>query len=92
MNKILVGWLYWGDTCVSWLSYTSTNTTFFPKPLTTFLTYFSRVERRKYAREKGCLNWVLNPQPAGHESDTLTSELPGLGNKILDQPELKANE
>ena len=59
-DKIMVGWLYWGltplwqlksyhggrrPTCVSWLSHTSTNTTYFPKPLTTFLTCFSRGER-----------------------------------------------
>ena len=34
--------------CVSWLSHTSTNTHFFLKPLTTFLTCFSRDGRRKH--------------------------------------------
>ena len=54
----LLGWLVvWGltplkqlrsyhggrwRTCTSWLSHTSTNTTFFPKPPTTFLTCFGR--------------------------------------------------
>ena len=49
--------------CASWLSHISTNTTFFPKPLTTFLTCFSRSERRKYAVKKVCLNWASNSQP-----------------------------
>ena len=49
---------------------------FFPKPSTTFLTYFCRGERRKYARKKSCLNWGSNSQPPGHESDTLTIEPP----------------
>ena len=49
-------------TCVSWLSHTSTNTTFFPKPPTTFLTCF-RGERRKYAGKKVHLKWVSNSQP-----------------------------
>ena len=39
-------------TCVSWLSHTSTNQLFFPKPPTTFLTCFCRGERRKYAGKK----------------------------------------
>ena len=68
-----------GETRVSWFSHTSTNTTFIPKPPTTFLTCFSRGERRKYARKKVCLNWVSNSWPPGHESDTLTTEPPGLG-------------
>ena len=62
-----------GDTCVSRLSHTSTNTNFFPKPPTSFLTCFSRDERRKYAEEKFCLNSVLNPQTPGHESYMLTT-------------------
>ena len=57
--------------CVSWLSHTNTNTTFFLKPPTIFLTYFSRGERRKYAGEKVRLNQVSNSQPPSHESDTL---------------------
>ena len=40
----------------SWLSHTSSYTTFFPKPLTTFITFYSRGERRKYAGKKVCLN------------------------------------
>ena len=54
---------------ISWLSHTSTNTTLFPKPPTTFLTCFSRGERRKYTGKK----------PPDHESDTLTTEPPGRG-------------
>ena len=50
---------------------------FFPKPPTTFLTCFCRVERRKYARKKSRLNRGSNSRPTGHESDTLTTELPG---------------
>ena len=56
---------------------------FFPKPLTTFLTCFCRGERRKYAGKKSHLNQGSNSQPAGHESDMLTTEPPGqdkLGN------------
>ena len=47
---------------------------FFPKPPTTFLTFFSRGERRKYAGKKVGLNRVSNSQPPGHESDVLTTE------------------
>ena len=54
---------------------------FFPKPLTTFLTCFCRGERRKYARKKSRLNRGSNSQPPGHESDTLTTEPPGRGQK-----------
>ena len=35
---------------------------FFPKPLTTFLTYFSRGERRKYTGKKSCLHQGSNSQ------------------------------
>ena len=52
---------------------------FYPKTPTTFLTYFSSGERRKYARKKVFLNRVSNSQPPGHESDTLTTGPPGLG-------------
>ena len=52
---------------------------FFPKPPTTFLTCFSRGERRKYTGKKSRLNWGSNSQPPGHESDTLTTEPPGRG-------------
>ena len=41
-----------GDTCIFWLSHTSPNTTFFPKPPANFLTCFRRGERRKRARKK----------------------------------------
>ena len=46
---------------------------FFPKPPTTFLTYFCRGERQKYARKKSRLNQGSNSQPPGHKSDTLTT-------------------
>ena len=65
------------DTRVSWLSHTSANTNFFPKPQTTFLTCFSRGERQKYAGKKFRLNRILNSKPLGHESDILTTEPPG---------------
>ena len=52
---------------------------FFPKPPTTSLTSFCRGERRKYAGKKSRLNWGLNSQPPGHESDTLTTEPPVRG-------------
>ena len=62
-----------------WLSHTNTNTNFFPKPPTTFLTCFSRGEKRKNAGKKFRLNQESNSQPPGHESDTLTTEPPGRG-------------
>ena len=52
---------------------------FFPKPPTTFLTCFSRGERQKCARKEVCLNWLSNSQPPVEESNTLTTEPPGLG-------------
>ena len=70
-----------GDAHVSWHSHTSTNTNFFPKPPTTFLTCFSREKRGKYARKKFCLIWVSNSQPPGHESHTLTTEPLGQGRR-----------
>ena len=51
-----------------------TNTNFFPKPPTTFLTCFSRGEKQKYTRKKFCLNRVSNSQPPGHGSEMLTNE------------------
>ena len=55
---------------------------FSPKPPTTFLTCFlNRGERRKYPGKKNCINWGLNSQPPGHESDTLTTEPTWLGSK-----------
>ena len=56
---------------------------FFPKPWTTFLTYFCRGERQKYAGKKSHLNRGSNSRPPGHESDTLTTEPPGWGGKGL---------
>ena len=50
---------------------------FFPKPPTTFLTYFCRGERRKYAGKKGRINRGSNSQTSGPESDMLTTEPPG---------------
>ena len=50
---------------------------FFSKPPTTFLTCFSRGERQKYAGKKVHLNRGSNSQPPGHESNMLTTELPG---------------
>ena len=57
---------------------------FLPKPPTTFLTYFCRGERQKYAGKKSRLNQGSNSQPTGHESDTLTTEPPGRGVRIID--------
>ena len=61
-----------------WLFHTGNNTTFFPKPPTTFLICF-RGERRKYAGKKVRLDQISDSQPLGHELDTLTTEPPGLG-------------
>ena len=47
---------------------------FFPNTQTTFLTYFFRSERQKYAGKIVCLNRGSNSQPPGHESDTLITE------------------
>ena len=55
---------------------------FFPKPPTTFLTCFCRGERRKYAGKKSRLNRGSNSQPPGHQSETLTTELPGRGGRL----------
>ena len=52
---------------------------FFRKPPTTFLTFFCRGERQKYAGKKSRLNRGSNSQPPGHESDTLTTEPTGRG-------------
>ena len=48
--------------------------------LATFLTCFCRSKGQKYAGKKSCHNWGSNSQPQGHESDTLTTEAPGLEN------------
>ena len=55
---------------------------FFPKPPTTFLTWFCRGERRKYAGKKSRLNRGSNSQPPGHVSDALITEPPGRGSDI----------
>ena len=55
---------------------------FFPKPLTTFLACFCRVEKRKYPRKKVRLNQESNSQPPGHEFDMLTAEPPGWGSSF----------
>ena len=54
---------------------------FFPKPPTTFLTYFCRGERweAKIRRKEKSPQPGLNSQPPGHESDTLTTEPPRRG-------------
>ena len=67
------------DRVVPWWSVfpgllTSMNTTFFPKPPTTFLTCFRRGERQKYVGKKVCLNRASSSKTPGHESDTLTTE------------------
>ena len=54
---------------------------FFPKPPTTLLTCFCKSERRKSAGKKRRVNRGSNSQPRGHESDTLTTEPPGRGDK-----------
>ena len=55
---------------------------FFPKPPTTFLTYYCRGERRKYPGKEVRLNRGSNSQLPGHESDTLTTEPPGRGGPL----------
>ena len=62
--------------CLAFSHQYSTNTTFFPKQLTAFLTCFSRGDSKIYARKKVCLNRVSNSQPPGHGSDMLTTEPP----------------
>ena len=52
---------------------------FFPKPSTTFLTYFCRGERRKCARKESSPELGIELKPPGHEFDTLTTEPPGRG-------------
>ena len=79
----VISWWSVMHTCFLAFSHTSTNTNFLPKPRTTFLTCFSRVETQKYARKKFCLNRVSNSQPPGYESDMLTAERPRLGTTIV---------
>ena len=64
-----------GDACVSWLSHTSTNTTFLSKATD----YFSHASAEVRGKKKSRLNRGSNSQPPGHESDTLTTEPPGWG-------------
>ena len=54
---------------------------FFPKLPTTFLTCFCRGERRNFAGKKSRLNRGSNSQPQGHESNTLTTEPSGRGER-----------
>ena len=77
MNSIVIGFnttltakviSWWSVTHVSWLSHTSTYTTFFPRPQTTF----------SHGSEVRVVNtpermFASNSQPPGHESDTLTT-------------------
>ena len=55
---------------------------FFPKPPTTFLTFF-RGEKQKYAGKKVYLNRVSNSQPPGHECNALTIEPPRRGDNVI---------
>ena len=86
-----------GDTRVSWLSHTKTNTTFFPKPPTTFLACFNRGDRGKNAGKKVRLNrgsnqvMSLTRSPLSHlgwAHYTLNIFL--TNDKILDLSKLKA--
>ena len=67
VHKLYSKWL---NQIRPWLSHTCIITTFFPKPSTTFLTYFSRGERQKYAGKKVCLNQVSNSKPPDHKSSS----------------------
>ena len=51
--------------------------------LTTFLTFFSKSERRKYAGHEVLLNRVSNLQPTGHD-DTLTTEPLSRDTRVLE--------
>ena len=63
---------------------------FFPKPPSAFLTCFCRGESRKYAgKKKIASTGDRTHKPPGRESDTLTTEPPGQGDKILDWSKLK---
>ena len=82
-NNILLKWLAvlefnatFTATVISWQLVTHTflgfltpvlTQLFFPKPPTTFLTWFCRGERRKYTRKKFRLNRGSNSQPPGHQ-------------------------
>ena len=45
-------------------------------------------ERQKYAVKKVCFNRVSNPEPLGHESDTLTDGPPRQSGKMQDSGDL----
>ena len=75
--KKLKCWLYWGlrsyhggrwYTCVFWLSHTSTKTTVFLKPPTTFLTCFNRW--------KAIIHWKESSPQQGIEFTTTRSWVP----------------
>ena len=57
---------------------------FFPKPPTTFLIWFWKGERWKYAGKKSRLKRGSNSQPPGYESDMLTTEPSGRGPHVQD--------
>ena len=79
LKAMVISWWMVTDMCLLAV-YVSTNSTFFPKPPTTFLACF-RGKKQKYASEKVCLNRVLRSQPTGYESDMLTTKLPGRAEK-----------
>ena len=82
----VISWRPVTHMCFLTFSHQYTNTNFFPKPPTTFLTCFSRGERRKYARKKFDLNRGSNSQPKGYEFDTLSTEPPGRARVIMAVP------
>ena len=68
-----------GDTRVSWLFHTSTNTTFLSKATDYFYHMLPQSLDTKYAGKKVRLNQGSNSQPPGHESDPLITEPAGRG-------------
>ena len=56
---------------------------FFPKPLTTFLIILPQRWEQKIRWKESRLNRVMYSQPPGRESDTLTTEPPGRGQKLM---------
>ena len=66
-------------TCVSWLSHTSTNTTFLSKATDDFSHMLLQRWEAKIRRKENLPQPGLNSQPPGHEFDTLTTEPPGWG-------------
>ena len=63
----------------SWLSHTSTDTTFLSKATNYFSHMLLQRWDTKYAGKKSRLNWASNSQPPGHESDMLNTKPPGRG-------------